>query len=141
MVLQLLAFNSLVTCRDRDAFCFDNMTVKVIPARLSYLTLYSPLLSKSDDTRRDQIVFYYDRERDEQQSKDKSVSDNVAVRNEEQYQNEELRRVGLAQGMVEFAKYARGRFNSACRLRHGQKFRRWRDHRHDRYGEALRSAY
>lgn len=97
------------------------MSANVVPARLSYLTLYSPLLSKSDETRKDEIVFYYDRERDEQQRKKGSARDNVTynTKNEEQYQNEELRQVGLAQGMVEFAKYARGRFHSACRLRPG----------------------
>jgi len=94
------------------------MSARVIPARLSYLTLYSPLLSKNDDTRKDQIVFYYDRERDEQQSRDQPTSDNVPrnSKSEEQRQNEELRQVGLAQGMVDFAKYAPERFNPACQL-------------------------
>ncbi|KAF1810273.1 hypothetical protein P152DRAFT_460784 [Eremomyces bilateralis CBS 781.70] len=74
---------------------------KVIPAQLSFLAIYNPSLAKSDETFRDQILFYYSRSAKltrrvahDDTSKDK-------LRDEE---NEKLRQIGLAQGMVAFAR-------------------------------------
>ncbi|EMD96591.1 hypothetical protein COCHEDRAFT_1162429 [Bipolaris maydis C5] len=75
---------------------------KVIPAQLSFLAIYNPSLGTSDETFDQQIVFYYSkaaktraklRNGDAQQEQD--------LRDQE---NEKLRQVGLAQGMVGFAK-------------------------------------
>ncbi|KIW32174.1 hypothetical protein, variant 1 [Cladophialophora immunda] len=93
----------------------------VIPAHLSYFAIYNPSLGPTDETLRDQIVFYYSHDAEvdrEQQAKGKpaadgsrhatSVQDNQPNGNqkkeEEAEENHRLRQVGLAQGMVNFAK-------------------------------------
>ncbi|KAJ4994271.1 hypothetical protein SVAN01_00100 [Stagonosporopsis vannaccii] len=58
---------------------------RVVPAQLSFLAIYSPALGDSDETFHRQIVYYYA----------KAGSDDA---------NEQLRQVGLAQGMVGFAR-------------------------------------
>ncbi|KAF1986631.1 hypothetical protein K402DRAFT_421094 [Aulographum hederae CBS 113979] len=108
---------------------------RIIPAQLASLAIYSPILGRTDDTFRDQIVFYYSRvarERERQRARSKSKSaraspasgasrartantsggtaqheeDNDAISRAQgqEEENEKLRQVGLAQGMVNFAK-------------------------------------
>lgn len=82
---------------------------KIIPAQLSFLAIYSPPLGVTDETFKDQVVFYYSREAREARSlkkKDKSgsqQSEDEALATKEE-QNEKLRQIGLAQGMVDFAR-------------------------------------
>lgn len=75
---------------------------RVVPAKLSFLAIYNPSLSTSDENFRDQIVFYYNKSA---KSRKKHVSKlergHQAVQEEE---NEKLRHIGLAQGMVDFAR-------------------------------------
>ncbi|KAL9029176.1 MAG: hypothetical protein Q9196_002547 [Gyalolechia fulgens] len=73
----------------------------IIPATLAFLTIYNPSLSQSDDTIEEQIVYYY--------SKSKPLNTYPKAGDDEdgsdrELKNEKLRQVGLAQGMVEFAK-------------------------------------
>lgn len=75
----------------------------VIPAQLSFLAIYCPALGKSDESIEDQIIFYSSRairERRKHQG-----HGGQAVNDETQEKNERLRQVGLAQGMVDFAKW------------------------------------
>ncbi|KAF1946171.1 hypothetical protein EJ02DRAFT_431084 [Clathrospora elynae] len=75
---------------------------KVVPAQLSFLAIYSPSLGISDDTFAQQIVFYYSRAA-KTRSKLKDYNSQRVQELREQ-ENEKLRQVGLAQGMVGFAK-------------------------------------
>src|ERR1700742_4229059 len=93
----------------------------VVPAHLSYLAIYNPSLGPTDETVRDQLVFYYShkleaeferqlRERHAASGKEASSSEQeagnegVKRKQEEAIENEKLRQVGLAQGMVSFVK-------------------------------------
>lgn len=76
-----------------------NEDARVIPAQLEFLAIYNPSLGTSDETLKDQLVYYYSRrsrmrERNRQQDDGKTVEE----------QHERLRQIGLAQGMVSFAK-------------------------------------
>ena len=76
------------------------MSAGVVPANLSYLAIYNPSSSSSDDTFHEQILYYY--------SSGKNVRRNGKARDEDEdskdHKNERERQIGLAQGMVEFAK-------------------------------------
>ena len=74
----------------------------VVPASLSFLAIYNPSLSQSEETLHDQIVYYYSKP-DNTRPIRKSKSNAGNKRRHEQ-KNERLRQIGLAQGMVEFAK-------------------------------------
>ncbi|KAI8934378.1 hypothetical protein NX059_009114 [Plenodomus lindquistii] len=75
---------------------------RVVPAQLSFLAIYNPSLGRSDETFHKQIVFYYSKA-----AKTRSKLSNGDTRREQELreqENEKLRQVGLAQGMVGFAK-------------------------------------
>lgn len=74
----------------------------IIPASLAFLTIYNPSLSQNDDTIDDQIVYYYSKS---QAQKTRRGTSHAQDGNDREYKNEKLRQIGLAQGMVEFAKY------------------------------------
>jgi hypothetical protein len=78
---------------------------KVIPAQLGFLAIYNPSLGTTDETLENQIVYYSTSESRVDQSRKspgadaKAVQDAIRERN-----NERLRQIGLAQGMVEFGR-------------------------------------
>lgn len=74
----------------------------VIPAQVSYLAIYNPTLGPTDETISDQIVYYTSRS-----SHNREISGST-LENEEakDSENERLRQIGLAQGLVSFARYA-----------------------------------
>ena len=72
---------------------------RVIPAQVDFLAIYNPTLGTSDETLRDQLVYYYARRGRRRQDKQKDASSDA-----EEEENRRLRQVGLAQGMVNFAK-------------------------------------
>lgn len=74
----------------------------VVPASLSFLAIYNPSLSKSDDTFHEQIVYYYSKSGSARRSG--KANDNEDREDTKQERNEKERQIGLAQGMVEFAK-------------------------------------
>lgn len=75
---------------------------KVVPAQLSFLAIYNPSLGTSDETFDQQIVFYYSKAaKTRARLKHGDAQQEQQLRDEE---NEKLRQVGLAQGMVGFAK-------------------------------------
>ena len=72
----------------------------VTPARLGFLAIYNPTLGPTDETLDDQIVFYTSRPSQSQHADNAGENENTAG---EEDQNERLRQIGLAQGMVSFA--------------------------------------
>ena len=73
----------------------------IVPASLSFLAIYNPSLSKSDDTFHEQIVYYYSRSKNARRS---GKVDDGAGEDSREDKNEKERQIGLAQGMVSFAK-------------------------------------
>ena len=84
----------------------------VVPAHLSYLAIYNPTLGPTDETVREQLVFYYSHELEaelgrrpeETGARNREDQSASAQKHEEAEENERLRQVGLAQGMVNFVK-------------------------------------
>ena len=78
---------------------------KVVPAQLSFLAIYNPSLSSSDEDVHKQIVFYHSKA---SKTKPKAQGKRAKSQNDTQAHNQEkdeqLLQVGLAQGMVGFAK-------------------------------------
>lgn len=75
---------------------------KVVPAQLAFLGIYNPSLGTTDETFRDQVVFYYSKAaRLRSKSGSKTAEHERQLREDE---NEKLRQIGLAQGMVDFAR-------------------------------------
>ncbi|KAL7274412.1 hypothetical protein RUND412_002687 [Rhizina undulata] len=64
----------------------SSLVPTIIPASLSYLAIYNPALGPTDETVNDQIVFY------------------TSKKGGSATANEKLRQIGLAQGVVEFAR-------------------------------------
>lgn len=82
-------------------------TQNVVPAQLSFLTIYNPAFGDTDDTAYEQIFCYCERRR-EDAGKTRHEGGGAEEENEERgnekIRNQRLRNVGLARGMVEFAK-------------------------------------
>ena len=76
----------------------------ILPAQLAFLTIYNPSLGQSDDTLDDQVLYYYSSKSSRSQRQRNAVDKGSDQRQNED-RNERLRQIGLAQGMVEFAKY------------------------------------
>lgn len=78
------------------------MAAKVVPAQLAFLAIYCPSLASSDDTFRDQLLFYFSKPAKSQRDANGGAGADEAARNDE---HTRLRQIGLAQGMVDFARY------------------------------------
>ena len=74
---------------------FDMEILK--PAQLDFFAIYSPALGPTDETLPDQLLYYHTHQN---QTTDLKPGGNGLTREE---QNEQLRNIGLAQGMVSFA--------------------------------------
>lgn len=74
---------------------------RVTPAQLDFLAIYNPTLSDSDETLKDQIVYYFSH-RSRRQDRHAKQKENATTAEDEQ--SDRLRQIGLAQGMVSFAK-------------------------------------
>ncbi|PTU19268.1 hypothetical protein P175DRAFT_0293896 [Aspergillus ochraceoroseus IBT 24754] len=73
----------------------------VVPAQLSFLAIYNPLLGPTDETIHEQVVFYTSRAgRSRRQDSTAGTDD----KNSSDDKNARLRQIGLAQGMVSFAR-------------------------------------
>ena len=75
----------------------------MIPAQLSFLTIYNPRLGPTDETIRDQVVFYTSRSARSRRRDNPVVYD--GDQDSKDQWNERLRQIGLAQGMVGFARW------------------------------------
>lgn len=86
-------------------------TRSITPAHLDYLSIFSPDLAEDE-----QLVFHYSkpprRRRSEKEPKDTQDKDAAEAR-AQQEQHRRMRQIGLAQGMVGFARYGRARLWSA----------------------------
>jgi hypothetical protein len=80
----------------------DAKLPKAIPAHLSLLAIYNPTLGTTDETLREQIVFYYSH--DVKRNRRKGSASEELGSGDEKDENEKLRQIGLAQGMVSFAR-------------------------------------
>jgi hypothetical protein len=84
----------------------------VVPAQLSFLAIYNPSFGDTDETAYDQIFYFHSRLEPGETAlaKDGSLLDPPPEARQtyrmggEAAENEQLRKVGLARGMVEFAK-------------------------------------
>ncbi len=76
----------------------------VVPAALSFLAIYNPSLSDSDETFQEQIVYYHSKPSHGRSKVRQNSTDPEAEESREE-ENEKLRQIGLAQGMVGFARY------------------------------------
>jgi len=74
----------------------EGLPASVIPAQLGFLAIYNPSLGTTDETLHDQIVYYNSKEPKKRGRRGEILS--------KEEQNERLRQIGLAQGMVDFGK-------------------------------------
>jgi hypothetical protein len=77
---------------------------KVIPAQLAFLAIFNPSLGPTDETFRDQVVFYYSHAAHARRKAQRPHHDGDAESELREENNEKLRQIGLAQGMVGFAR-------------------------------------
>lgn len=77
--------------------------MSVVPAQLATLSIYNPSLGTTDETVRDQILYYYTRTQRERNEANRNDGSSNSDESEEE-ENQKLRQIGLAQGMVDFAK-------------------------------------
>jgi hypothetical protein len=78
----------------------------VIPAQLSFLAIYNPTLGPTDETLEDQIVFHTSRTEKQRAENSPAEDDDCKLsENGKNEKNERLRQIGLAQGMVSFARW------------------------------------
>ena len=80
---------------------------KIVPAQLAFLAIYNPSFGPTDETFPDQVLFWYSRKDNEAKlaSKKKGAKGGKSRDDElREEENEKLRQVGLAQGMVDFAR-------------------------------------
>lgn len=74
---------------------------KVVPAQLSFLAIYNPSLGTTDETFENQILFWWSKT---SRDRKRSASNPQLAKQTQEQENEKLRQIGLAQGMVDFAK-------------------------------------
>lgn len=79
---------------------------RAVPAQLSFLAIYNPALGPTDETFQQQLVYYYSRAANEARSaaKKNARSEATVAAAQRREENEKLRQIGLAQGMVDFAR-------------------------------------
>jgi hypothetical protein len=74
---------------------------RAIPAQLSFLAIYNPALGTTDETFENQVVFWYSKTA---KARRRTEHDAELLRQLHEEENEKLRQIGLAQGMVDFAR-------------------------------------
>ncbi|THV51573.1 hypothetical protein BGAL_0106g00130 [Botrytis galanthina] len=77
---------------------------KVVPAQLGFLAIYNPSLGSTDDTLDNQIVYYYPSIKQNEHKRSALAGTKEARAFAKEQKNEQLRQIGLAQGMVEFGR-------------------------------------
>jgi hypothetical protein len=82
-----------------------DLSQHIVPAHLGFLAIYNPSLGTTDETLENQIAYYctYDQQGPQptkQDARDPKAAQDAA----REQKNEELRQIGLAQGMVEFGR-------------------------------------
>jgi hypothetical protein len=77
---------------------------KLVPAQVGFLAIYNPSLGNTDDTLDDQIVYYSSPESRQRKRRRRRTGVESPVKSSQEERNERLRKIGLAQGMVEFGR-------------------------------------
>lgn len=77
---------------------------KVVPAQLGFLAIYNPSLGITDEELENQIVYYYPSPKQNGQKRKTSLQTEEERATVKEQKNEQLRQIGLAQGMVEFGR-------------------------------------
>ncbi|TPX19964.1 hypothetical protein DIZ76_017759 [Coccidioides immitis] len=76
----------------------------VVPAHPAFLAIYNPSLGTTDEALHNQIVYYYSKSSRSRASRRQASNDDAGDERKQEDENERLRQIGLAQGMVSFAK-------------------------------------
>lgn len=83
---------------------------KIVPAQVGFLAIYNPSLGTTDETLDDQIVYYSSPETRTKRRRRRRTSTGDPSQSSQEERNERLRKIGLAQGMVEFGRdFSQGR--------------------------------
>ncbi|RKF75421.1 putative vacuolar fusion protein ccz1 protein [Golovinomyces cichoracearum] len=85
-------------------YTHTNPVNEIIPAHLGFLSIYNPSLGSTDESVKNQIIYYFSpnsKEKGKRKGGKKESRDRSSLHNET---DEQLRQVGLAQGIVEFGK-------------------------------------
>lgn len=83
---------------------------KIVPAQVGFLAIYNPSLGTTDETLDDQIVYYYSSETRTRRRRRRRTSTGDPPQSSQEERNERLRKIGLAQGIVEFGRdFSQGR--------------------------------
>lgn len=77
---------------------------KLVPAQVGFLAIYNPSLGNTDETLDDQIVYYSSPETRRRKRRRRRTGVESSVQCTQEELNERLRKIGLAQGMVEFGR-------------------------------------
>lgn len=90
---------------------------RVVPAQVNFLTIYNPTLGDTEETEKDQIVFWAGKDEigtarpgrkasksPTRKDKTKDTTSTFSAMSEEHELNNRLRQIGLARGMVQFAR-------------------------------------
>jgi hypothetical protein len=84
------------------ASTLSNQTA-IVPAELGFLAIFNPSLGTTDETIDDQIVYYASVNAQSQKRRHRSRGKPTSDISQDE-RNEQLRQIGLAQGMVEFSR-------------------------------------
>lgn len=76
---------------------------EILPAHLDFLAIFSPDLGQTEKTERDQIVFYWSKPTQSRRRRKQQDAEQLAKQENEE-EHERMRQIGLAQGMVNFAR-------------------------------------
>jgi len=85
----------------------DTGLPSVVPAQLAFLSIYNPDLGPTDETFKDQVVYWYSRAvriRREKHGRQRNSTEADEARAVQEEENEKLRQIGLAQGIIGFAR-------------------------------------
>jgi First Longin domain of INTU, CCZ1 and HPS4 len=77
---------------------------KVVPAQVGFFAIYNPSLGPTDETLDDQIVYYSSPDTRAKRRRRRRTSEDSPPKSSQEERNERLRKIGLAQGMVEFGR-------------------------------------
>ena len=82
---------------------YDTDIEDIIPAHLDFLAIFSPELGQNEKTENEQIVFYWSKSAKCRKGKTQQHAEQLTKQTAEE-EHERMRQIGLAQGMVSFAR-------------------------------------
>lgn len=102
-------YTSIFICQDqhRHAVLHDMSQQEsdhysIVPAHLDYLSIYCPELGTSEQNETDQLLFHYAHPVKSRRRKEQSIHEQE--REDAEAAHKSMRQIGLAQGMVNFAR-------------------------------------